>query len=261
MPAGTQWELINLQNTPWLPQPYYTICKDTVLRQGIWCSEIIPGGNCAPMSGQTQYMYEQDRRVYFEYQGAFYLIFDFNKVAGESYMTHFVDVFLKLDSAIVTIDSVTTTPGPCPTRIQVPFKQTSSGLAMRYSDNIVEGQGYSGSIFPEWSGCDPLSAGILCFYSPNTCHTIPCIVSTIEVQYKASNLVISPNPGSDILRFDKPLSGILTISDIHGLVWYQSKVAHLNELEVAHFPKGLYFVSLEQEGQPTKLSKWVKAID
>jgi hypothetical protein len=259
---GTQWQLINHQNSPWAPQPYYAVCTDTVLKNGIWCSEIKPFLNCVPMSSKYQYLYEQDRRVYFDFQGAFYLIFDHNKVAGESYTTYFVNQLSVLDSVTITIDSVFTNAAPCPTQVQVPKDAPSGGgLALAYTDWIVEGQGYIRTIFPEYQGCDPVTSGVLCFYAPGTCHNIPCIVPTTQPAAFSTDLQVFPNPGTYHVCFDTPLSGMLKITDMTGELWHQTEAVQLDALLVNHLPNGLYIMALEQNGLPTKWVKWVKMAD
>jgi hypothetical protein len=256
--AGTEWQLINYQNSPTLPVPYYAVCADTVLKHGIWCSEIMPfPPSCSPMSGQKQYLYEQDKRVYFEYQGNFYLIFDHNKVEGESYMTHFININLKLDSALVTIDSVFTTSGSCPARVQKPVQQPSA-LNCNYSDWIVEGRGYIRTIFPEYKGCDPLTQAVQCFFAPGTCNEVPCIVPTADPTEPSAELIISPNPGSDLLTFLIPITGNLAITDLAGVVWHQAKAQLLSEVSVRHLPAGVYYIVLEEVDKPIKSVKWVK---
>ncbi len=262
VPKGTQWELINHQNAPWSPQPYYAVCSDTVLIQGIWCSEISPYLNCAPMSTQKQYLYEQDRRVYFHFQGAFYLMFDHNKAPGESYTTHFINHLLKVDSALVTIDSVFMTNGSCPKQVQVPVKRAGSGsLPYAYDDWIIEGQGYFPTIFPEYQGCDPVTASLLCFYEPGSCDDVPCIVSVHEPEHQHNALLVFPNPGSGLIQFSEPYSGLLTITDMTGKVVHQAYLEDQFSVQLSHLPKGLYLIRLLRHDQTIHQAKWLKSAD
>ena len=64
-----------------------------------------------------------------------------------------------------------------------------------------------------------------------------------------SGVDLFPNPSHTqiTLRFSQPISGVLTITDLRGVKYFQEEIKKTTEKEIPlnNYQKGVYFVSLK----------------
>jgi hypothetical protein len=86
------------------------------------------------------------------------------------------------------------------------------------------------------------------------------LLSTFNTPLSHLKLELFPNPAADLLRLRtdmNPAELRFECTDVLGRKW-STPLVKLTHLDVSALPKGLYFLSIYQEGQLIKIHPWMK---
>jgi hypothetical protein len=207
----------------------------------------------------SEWIYEEDGKVYQYINQKSYLLYDFKAKAGDSWkIIFFTSISNRVDSALVRVDSVSTINTASGMKkvqyvsgVKVPNTIKYDGNIGRY---IIEGIGFNDYLFPSFGLCDAAPRGVRC-YSENgitenfvnyDCNKTINWLDNKE-QDATSVLSVSPNPstGNLVVQMNELPSNTATwqLYDLQGKqVFLQLLQSNNTSFDLPDFlPQGIYF--------------------
>lgn len=194
------------------------------------------------------FMKSSDQKVYsyISELEEFKLLYDFNAVTGDTFKIWAQDPFGDFtDSMDITIDSTSTIlVNGVSLKVQY-FRPTNYWGAYEFEGRIIEGIGWDGFMFPQFSIVDPPFGGdIRCFednliglyqFNLNDCDYIG-IRENPEISYS-----IYPNPVSSVLHIK---SDEIPDTRVYSSSGQLLSKYHSLDIDFQHLPSGLYFLTI-----------------
>ena len=231
-------------------------------------------GDCLCGGGQTNYLYELNRRVYFfNFQTSqFNILYDFNLNAGDYYMLYPQGIVS--DSFYVMIDSTGTDTinGFLRKTQYVHVQPFFPQIPYAFSGKIIEGIGSEFCLYPQYGFCDPPTSGLRCyqdsilgFYDTHlapACDSIYVINIGIDEAAQEITAAVSPNPfsqGTEItIHSPANIEGTITVTDPAGRrVFAEAFSGNKIRLDGSRLDAGIYFFNL-QMGDSYSAGKFIK---
>ncbi|MEQ1745392.1 MAG: T9SS type A sorting domain-containing protein [Saprospiraceae bacterium] len=240
--------------------------------QGKLCSKLIGIGSTSAPSATVPdplYVYEQNDSVFFYSQrsGRFELLYDFNAVAGDTWVIGGLGRPSGYDSLTVHVDSIGVLLANGKTfkvlHISYPI------LPYEWGYEIIAGVGNTFFLTPDWGLFEGGPMGLRCYTDaenelqlvPYPCDTT-IIISQVQDFNTDSGISINPNPFNDRLTIALSTnlrSPALRLFDAAGrLVLEQRLVPGVNEIETGALPQGLYIWEVLARGERVKAGKIAK---
>lgn len=241
-----------------------TAVKDTLI-QNVMCRKLSkrhkPSCSNRPID---EYVFSRNDSVFFYDQAfdEFQLLYDFNAVKYDLWIIKVKNGNQQTDTVLVSVDSIST----------IRLNETDlKKLYVTYSKNkdfylrhsiIIEKLGEMGYMFGSpWTTsqtCDGNSSqGLRCYqdnefgvYSTgiaSSCDYIH-VWTDISTKESVSNIKIYPNPTQGIIDIisSNNYNSIIIITDILGKPIFQKKINIPTQLDLSLYPKGLYFLTIQQ---------------
>jgi hypothetical protein len=210
--------------------------------------------------------YQENGRVFSYHDGDFYLLYDFNANAGDSWVIHNPPLTLG-DSLVVEVDSVSfiTTNGTTLKVQHVSNPGLGPGELLEWGSIIVEGIGNTGFIAPQYGVCDPWIFGLRCFESDSIdlhlvnfpCDSTKSYVATQEPILRGG--LFSPNPvlGNSVSLNTSLDADRVVLQNALGTTQISLTIQSGNPIETGALPAGVYFVSVFKGARLLGLDKLV----
>ncbi len=212
-PNGATW-YYSLKH-PNSAEESYTVfqsIKDTVINS-ILCKKIIKSNTTCDLRPISEYTYKEDGRVYFYdvFSNQFNLLYDFNKLSGETWFIRVNDPANYCDSLLVLVNNVTVQDinGVLLKNLSVSIFNTTSFVG--FDGVINEKYGHSRNMFPyNGSSCDmEFNNGLRCYsdlvFGNFQSEIAPsCTFSTVNIDenHTTNEFKTFPMPVNDILYFN-----------------------------------------------------------
>ena len=275
-PLGAKW-FYNLDQLTVFGYSKFEVVSDSDTLNGIRCSRIsnvfhylLAGNPPMTMTKPDFYTYEDSGKVYASRGGPFYLIQDWNAVAGDvvPFLWENKDFAVGCPDSIgyMFIDNVTTINV---NGINYPYQ------SVHYSDSIVSTQfintdyiiGHFGAMhyfFFYRSICDTMTSvqvlnywGLTCYYEPllgwsyfnGTGAGTNCDYFNSTAELSKNNFTVFPNPSVDKIRIYYPFdfeSAELKIFDVTGKNLHVQKISEPEfDIDLGKFSSGYYYISIQ----------------
>ncbi len=268
-PVGATWtyKLFWIQGTNF---PTLTSSKDTIVNNKV-CKFLEGYLSCTYI---TPIVYEENGQVFYydEIGDDFFLLYDFNLNAGESWTIHVPNSWLGLDSIVYIVDSVGTfTYNGNILKTQYVHPLENYGVSFSGgSDIIYENIGSGNNFFLQSHVCDPVTGPLRCYDDENVGlikfvpEDTPCnsFGSSVENKINSKEINIYPNPFNDYIFIDTELSvQKIKIFNAQGVLIQEENNFNWNqkiELKNKHLVQGLYFVEIILEDDSKVIQKLMK---
>lgn len=248
-PVGASWTYNQVILFEGNTSVSFEVTRDEMIN-GKLCKELTGQCTCSPVN--ATYVYEEEGRVYRYDQelDSFFLLYDFNLVAGDTLVISAGSLFN--DQGQYIIDSVSTVNyNGEELRVQ---HITTLNWHVTLGSKLIEKIGSNECFFPQIGFCDPGTGGIICYEDQNLglVHFqpgLPCnMVSTLEENNSNSGIVtITPNPVVDRIKI-QPHLPIKTINlmDSSGKQIVQMKTSAQDEytMDVSGLVQGIYYLQV-----------------
>lgn len=197
--------------------------------------------------------YEENGRVYSYHDGDFYLLYDFNAVAGESWVIHNPPVAWG-DSLVVVVDSISflSVNGNTLKVQHVTNPGLGMGELLEWGSEIIEGIGNTGFITPQFPTCDPWIFGLRCYSNDSLdlrfvnypCDSVKHYLATQDLILRGG--IFSPNPalGSTIRLSENMDVDRVVIQNTLGTAQKTFLLDQTSILEIEDVPPGIYFANV-----------------
>lgn len=235
---------------------------DTVVL-GMPCHLVIGDCNCG--TSQTNYVYEQNRKVYwYNYTlGTFSLLYDFNLDAGGTWTV--ISQNANGDSLTLRVDSVSyDTINGHVLKVQHVSTTAVYGHPYIFEGPVIEEIGSTFCLYPQYASCDMPSAGLRCFEDSVYGYYDTHLAGYCEEVFEDSGIGISdiqrlavtplsPNPfhvsAAMSIENISVSHGLLLLSDPEGRILEERSFSG-NRIVIGrkNLENGIYFYHLQAEG-------------
>lgn len=210
--------------------------------------------------------FQKEGRVYAYHDGDFHLLYDFDALAGESWVIHNPPTALG-DSLVVVVDSVSfvTINGQNRKVQHVSNPGVEPGGLLEWSDQIIEGIGNIGFITPQYPTCDPWIFGLRCYQDDSLdlhfvdypCDSTKSYLATREPVVQGG--LFSPNPvyNQTITLSDGIDGDRVVVQHLSGSILHSFPIPSDRRIEIGALPSGVYFASIYKEKQLAGIDKLV----
>lgn len=264
-PIGAKWvfEAIDWAGPSPLTYAYTIECIGTKNIEGKECKILTKQINTCDLTGDTTYVYQDLNRVYLYRDGAkeFFLLYDFNRVEGESYRLDNYNWYFNhspKEFKDYNIDSIS--------NILIDGKSFDAQFISEPFDNstsiIIPRIGNISGLFPiEYALCDGLYTTKLRCYSDNEFNLKLTADPECEVISNVSDedvelIKIQPNPASETINIlGIPNSTPFRIVNSHGIEISKGLAAANQPIDVSYLPSGLYIISFDDMKRNLKFVK------
>lgn len=198
--------------------------------------------------------YQEGARVFAYHDGGFYLLYNFDAVAGESWVIRNPPLAID-DSLVVVVDSVSLiTVGNQTLRVQhVTNPGVEPGGLLEWGAEIVEGIGNTGFITPQWPTCDPWIFDLRCYLSDSIqLHLVSYPCDSTKSYLAAPEPVLRkalfiPNPamaGSTVVLSQSLDADRVLIQNVLGAQQKTLIPDSNGQIALGDVPPGVYFTSV-----------------
>ncbi len=254
-PLGAKWTYSIVENLWFIQNPTTLEVIEVQTVNGKKMKKLHSEGykGCAAFS---EWIYEENGKIYQYVNQKSYLLYDFNAKAGDSWKIVFFTATSRTDSVLVKVDSISSLNTSSGTKkiqyvSRVKNVNWSTGDIGKY---IIEGIGFNDYFFPNFGLCDASPYGIRCYSEngittklvPYDCNKTINWVSNEDLVSSIS-LSISPNPtvGNITIQISEIQSNLSTwqLFNLQGKKVFSQQLVNENTLAdlPAFLPQGIYF--------------------
>jgi hypothetical protein len=272
-PVGAVWTYTETFASSYEVDPsVVTSVKDTIVNS-INCKKIrYQFGTC---NYASSFMYDDSDRVYFydAPSNKFNLLYDFNKLPGETWYIKASGLSGGKDSSLVHVDSTSTVVINSNTLkvLYTTIDGSAGGNWVGINGKITEKLGHEKFMFPLISGlCDEnFNDGLRCYQDSTIVYyqtgiAPSCDYTTVGInELSTSNIIsISPNPASSEIQVTGNQSSVVGI-DVYNTLGekvYTSPITDYRSpitVNIAALPTGMYFAEIKSQKEIT-VRKFIK---
>jgi hypothetical protein len=197
--------------------------------------------------------FQKNGLVYANHDGDFHLLYDFDALAGESWVIPNPPIAWG-DSLVVVVDSVSfvTVNGNVLKVQHVSNPGLGPGELLQWGSEIIEGIGNTGYITPQYPTCDPWIYGLRCYEDDSLdLHfvTFPCDSTKSYVATQAPVLrggFFTPNPvtGNTVVLSEEIDADRVVLQNTLGAPAKTFLLSQGHTLEIENIEPGVYFATL-----------------
>lgn len=256
-PLGATWYYEKTPFWPFITLDYSKLevtAIDTI--QGRPCSRIEATDWGCSFYWPLLYTWSDNGKVYSYHDNDFYLLYDFNANAGDSWVIHNPPVALG-DSMVVIVDSVRfiNINGQDRKVQYVSNPGLSPGGQWEWGSVIVEGIGNLSFLTPQYPACDPWIYGMRC-YDDNllSLHLVnfPCdSIGKVAVSEPVSRGgLFQPNPVTEgfITLSESVEADQVEVISAMGTLEKRMEIMSDNRLDISELPTGVHLMQLYRKG-------------
>ena len=208
----------------------------------------------------TDIVFEKNNIIYFNYNSSFKVLYDFNKLPGDT-ISIFRNIPLCDSIGLIVVDSVTNVNISTPA-LKCIYSHPTGNSQLGYNSRIVEFVGCQGYLFPNYTDkCSIVDYEIIgplrCFISSSfEYHPITNKICdyVVDINSQIVPSIISPNPTFGIINIPDTYSdkAFLVLTDINGRIIYSSTIRL--SFDISNQPSGLYILSIYDQNIANRYS-------
>lgn len=259
-PLGATWYYDYSWGFPWILNYAKAEVVEELTIQGKLCKRIVShdhtggeGWGCSFYAPELL-LHEEGGKVYAYHSGDFYLMYDFNAVAGDSWVIHNPPLSLQ-DSLVVVVDSVSfiILNGHTLKVQHVSNPGVEPGGLLEWGSTIVENIGNTGFLTPQYPTCDPWVFGLRCFTTDSLdlhfvdypCDSVKSFIATHEPVLKGRSFQPNPVAAGATVSVKTPIEvDKVALFNAAGVQVYASAIGVNKTIEIPNLPSGFYLTKM-----------------